>query len=153
MANNIRQMYRNCQECMIEGRSKQTQTQVLPDDLVRMKVFELVGVDLMNVGWNTYLVLVDKKIVQWLCENLKRTTTEGVVSVWEEWFYKFGFPSRLCNDNSPKFCCGFSAWCKELGISHELSSVYNPESNGLVEKGVGVLKEMLKKSRPKKGKE
>ena len=63
MSNEIRQLYRNCQVCMLEGRAKQRQPPVIPDDLIKLGVFELVGVDLMQVAGNMYLVLVDKKTV------------------------------------------------------------------------------------------
>ena len=38
MANQIRQLYRNCQVCMLEGRSKQRQAPVIPDNLIRLGV-------------------------------------------------------------------------------------------------------------------
>ena len=40
---------------------------MIPDDLIRLGVFELVGVDLMQVRGNNYLVLVDKKTGYRLC--------------------------------------------------------------------------------------
>ena len=43
MANNICQLYRNCQMGMLEGRSKQRQAPMMPDNLIRLGVFELVG--------------------------------------------------------------------------------------------------------------
>ena len=51
---------------------------MMPDNLIRLWVFELVGVDLMQVGGNTYLVQVDKKAGYRMCEFLKRTTMEDV---------------------------------------------------------------------------
>ena len=61
MSNEIRQLYRNCQVCMLESRVKQRQPPVIPDNLLKLGVFELVGVDLMQVANNMYLVLVNKK--------------------------------------------------------------------------------------------
>ena len=40
-----------------------------------------------------------------------------------------------------------------MGIKHETSSCYNPELNGLSERSVGVIKQMLKKTGPVKGRE
>ena len=153
MTNQIRQLYKNCQVYVLEGRSKQRQAPVIPDDLIRLCVFELVGVDLMQVGESNYLVLVDKKTGFRLCEYLKKTATEDVIRVLESWFFKYGIPSRLRSDFGPQFRKTFGDWCLGLGIQHETGSAYSPESNGLSERGVGVLKEMMKKCGAKKGKE
>ena len=153
MSNEIRQVYRNCQVCQLESRAKERQPPVIPDDLLKLGVFELVGIDLMQVASNMYLVLVDKRTGFRLCEHLKKTATEDITRVLEQWFYCYGFPSRLRSDNGPQFRQRFGAWCDSLGIKHETSSYYNPESNGLSERGVGVIKQMLKKTGAKKGKD
>ena len=86
MSNQIRQLYRNCQVCMLESRAKQRQPPVIPDNLLKLGVFELVGVDLMQLASNMYLVLVDKKTDFRLCEYMKKTATEDVTRVLEQWF-------------------------------------------------------------------
>ena len=94
---------------------------------------------------------VDKKTGFRLCSHLKHTATEDIIEVLEQWFNRYGILSRLRSDNRPQFCLRFTAWCKSMGISHETSSCYNPESNGLSERSVGVIKTMLKKTGPLEG--
>ena len=146
MNNEVRDLYRNCQACQVESRAKERQPAVIPDDLQRLGVLELVGCDLFQVGTSHYIILVDKKTGFRLCSHLKRTTTEDVISVLSQWFYQFGFPSRLRSDNGPQFRGRFTEWCTSIGIQHEPSSCYNPSSNGLAERSVAVVKNMLKKT-------
>merc|ERR1711888_369978 len=59
MNNEVRELYRNCQACQVECRAQERQPAVMPDNLLRLGVFELVGTDLFQVGSNNYIVLVD----------------------------------------------------------------------------------------------
>ena len=43
----------------------------------------------------------------------------------------------------PQFRTEFSAFCSNNGIKHELSSPYNPESNGLAEAAVKNIKTLI----------
>ena len=99
------------------------------------------------------MVLVDKKTRYRMCEFLKKTTTEDVTCVLESWFFKYRILSRPRSDFGPQFRKSFSDWSQGLGIQHETSSSYNPKSNRMSVRGVGALKEMMKKCRAKKGKE
>ena len=83
MSNEIRQVYRNRQVCQLESRAKERQPPVIPDDLLKLGVFELVGIDLMQVASNMYLVLVDKRTGFCLCQHLKKTATEDIIGVLE----------------------------------------------------------------------
>ena len=151
MNNEIKELYRKCEACQVESRAKERQPAVIPDDLQKMGVFELVGCDLFQVGTAHYIILVDKKTGYKLCCHLKRTTMEEVQAVLSHWFYLYGFPSRLRSDGGPQFRGRFTQWLKSLGIVHEQSSSYNPTSNGLAERSVGVVKNMLKKEGAVKG--
>ena len=111
MSNEVRQVYRNCQVCQLESRAKERQPAVMPDNLLKLGVFELVGTDLMQVANSNYLVLVDKRTAFCLCQHLKKTATEDIIGVLEQWFHQYGFPSRLRSDNGPQFRLRFAAWC------------------------------------------
>ncbi len=63
----------------------------------------------------------------------------------KHWFSKFGFPQIIRSDGGPQFRTEFSEFCKTYGIMHELSSPYNPQSNGLAESAVKSMKHLVKK--------
>ena len=46
----------------------------------------------------------------------------------------------------PHFQSGFEQWCKNRMSKHELSSSYNPQSNGDAEQAVNTVKGILKKT-------
>ena len=49
MNNEVREVYRNCHACQVECRAMERQPAVMPDDLLRLGVFELVGTDLLTM--------------------------------------------------------------------------------------------------------
>ena len=49
------------------------------------------------------------------------------------------------SDGGPQFRSGFEQWCKNRMSKHELSSSYNPQSNGHAEQAVKTVKGLLKK--------
>ena len=50
MHNEVCQVYRNCQACQVESRAKERQPAVMPDNLLKLGVFKLVGTDLIPVA-------------------------------------------------------------------------------------------------------
>ena len=62
-----------------------------------------------------------------------RTSTSNVLMQLEMWFPDFGWPLFIRSDNGPQFGSEFAFFFKSHGVTHELSSPYNPESNGLAE--------------------
>ena len=68
-------------------------------------------------------------------------------------FKSFSAPRKNAEeaDGDSQFRGRFTEWCTSLGIVHEQSSSYNPTSNGLAERSVAVVKNMLKKEGAVKG--
>ena len=56
-----------------------------------------------------------------------------------------GLPERIRCDNGPQFRGPFKQMCEDFKVIMEHSSPYNPASNGAAEKGLGILKKLLKK--------
>ena len=67
------------------------------------------------------------------------------------WFWcGFGYAKRARHDDGTEFRDRFVAWLKQVGCKSEVSSAYNPASNGLAEAGVKNVKALLKKCLDKK---
>ena len=62
------------------------------------------------------------------------------------WFRTFGYAKRARHDDVARFV----AWLKQVGCKSEVSSAYNPASNGLAEAGVKNVKALLKKCMDRK---
>ena len=54
------------------------------------------------------------------------------------WFIEYGYP-----DGGPQFRRDFKGYCDKHYIHHELSSPYNPQSNGLAEAAVKNMKSLI----------
>ena len=74
---------------------------------------------------------------------MRRLDTKAVIQHLENWFNDFGWPTHIRTDGGPQFRSEFKEFCAAHGIQHELSSLYNPESNGLAEAAVKNLKSIV----------
>ena len=66
-----------------------------------------------------------------------------MLSHLETWFTDFGWLLVIRSDNGPQFRSEFASFCQAHGITHELASPYNPESNGLGEAAVKNMKSLV----------
>ncbi|XP_054766781.2 uncharacterized protein K02A2.6-like [Lytechinus pictus] len=72
-------------------------------------------------------------------------TTTSVISILEKMFTKWGLPESITTDNGPQFTSEqFEEFLAVKGIQHRLTTRYNPQSNGGVERFNRVIKESLK---------
>uniref|UniRef100_A0A023G6Z5 Putative gypsy nogag n=1 Tax=Amblyomma triste TaxID=251400 RepID=A0A023G6Z5_AMBTT len=61
-------------------------------------------------------------------------------------FARYGVPLEVCTDNGPQFASHeFAAFARTYDFAHVTSSPRYPQSNGLAEKGVQVVKRIMKK--------
>ena len=80
-------------------------------------------------------------------KQLRKIDQRAVITALEETFTERGYPDELVSDNGP--CYRGEQFCeflKRKGIKHTTSSQYYPQSNGLAEAYVKVVKNMMKKA-------
>ena len=63
----------------------------------------------------------------------------------EGWFCSTGLPRCMQSDGGPQFNSSYSKWLSSLGIMHETSIPYHSSRNGLTEKAVKDVKNVLKR--------
>ena len=80
-----------------------------------------------------------------MCAATPDQTTDTALKYLKLLGNTYGFPSEVCSDGGPVFRLRFEAELSKLGISHHTSPPYFPSSNGLAERGVGVIKSYLAK--------
>jgi len=83
-------------------------------------------------------------------KQMTTTTTKAMTNVLDAWLSMFGIPQSIRTDGGPQFRGEFGEWCEKKGIKHELSSAYNPNSNGLAEAAVKSTKYLVEKCREAK---
>ena len=76
---------------------------------------------------------------------LRRITTQAVTKALVKFFTLFGLPKVIQSDQGSNFTSKiFKQVMKELGIQHQMSSAWHPESQGVLERYHQTLKNMMR---------
>ena len=106
-----------------------------------------VQCDLAEYGGQDYMLIADEISGFLKVTRTKNKSTKEAIRCLRQWGATFGLPYRAKTDNGPSYRDEFRAECKALGIEVIHSSCYNAPSQGLIERKVGLFKELLKKAR------
>ena len=144
MNNDIKQAINNCDECAKLQPSQQKLTMLESQSYSETAPMDTIGTDLFSHAGKDYLVAVDRFSGYILCsEKLTNTNSANIIKTLNNWFNILGFPKTIRSDGGPQFRSEFDEFCKNNNINHELSSPYNPSSNGLAEQAVKTAKHLL----------
>nr|XP_050041168.1 uncharacterized protein LOC126538357 [Dermacentor andersoni] len=106
-----------------------------------------VGVDIFMYGGNSYLCAFDAFSNFPEVEKLIDRTTCTVIATLSSSFARYGIPLEVCTDNGPQFLPRqFAVFASRYEFKHVTSSPRFPRPNGLVEKGVQIVKRIMKKT-------
>ena len=105
--------------------------------------FQQIAMDLitglpMQHGYNAILIIVDHRCSRATiflpCTDT--ITGPGIAQLYLDHVYRwFGLPSRMISNRDPRFTSHFGkALTTKLGISHNLSTAFHPQTNGLSER-------------------
>lgn len=110
--------------------------------------FERVHADHFFFEGKTFLVIVDD-YSNWIEVYVnKHTDTDCVILSLKSFCATFGMPNILVTDNATAFSSvKFETFCHVNGIKHLFSPPYHPQSNGLAERTVAIVKSNFKKFR------
>ena len=152
MRSEVESMVLSCEGCnqFRPSLRREPHSESLRQSLLTMSPMENMSSDLFHVNGTPYIVLVDRCSSFIWAEMLRDETTDSVIKFLEGIFYTFGFPRILRTDGGPAYRKSFTTWCRENYIKHEVSSAYNPESNGLAEVSVKKAKRLIKKTKQMK---
>ncbi|XP_062589262.1 uncharacterized protein K02A2.6-like [Saccostrea cucullata] len=105
-----------------------------------------VHIDYAEYKGQSFLVIVDS-YSKWLeVIPVKSTTSSNTIEKLRTWFASVGIPEEIVSDNGPQFTSSeFQDFMKHSGVKHTLVPPYHPQSNGLAERGVQILKKALKR--------
>ena len=143
MKNDINHLVGSCEKCIKLLPSQTTEPRI---QTTASRPFEAISVDLGSLDGQDYLIGADRYSGWPMVEKLIRLLTSAIVKVLEEWIVGIGKPLRIRSDGGPQFRTEFKDWCDERGIIHDLTSPYNPESNGHAEVAVREMKHLLDKT-------
>ena len=103
-----------------------------------VELYALAVLDIFS-GFSNYYPLFD-------------LSEKSIKNAMGQYIRTFGHPTLIQSDNAPYFeAKEFQNWITDLGIAYRFSPVRHPESNGRVERNIGVFKAMLQKLIIEKG--
>ncbi|QQP41502.1 Uncharacterized protein FKW44_015903 [Caligus rogercresseyi] len=143
MNNDILNIVNSCSKC-IEYKPSQPQEPLQSTNSSRP--LSSISVDLFQCTGKNYIVVVDRFTGWPSVSPLRRTSTEGIITVIYDWCLEFGFPDTIRTDGGPQFRSQFKKFCEDNNIIHELTSPYHSQSNGHAESYVKSMKHLLLKS-------
>ncbi|XP_059094055.1 uncharacterized protein K02A2.6-like [Tigriopus californicus] len=89
--------------------------------------------------------MVDR-FLGWRCIScLGRMDTRAVTDILRDWFVDYGVPQFIRSNGGPQFRSEFQDFCRDMHITHQLSSAYHPASNDHAEFAVKSMKMLLQK--------
>lgn len=134
----------NCEICQkTQNVKKEIVTTKWPQATVPL---QRVHIDFFYFSGKCFLIIVDSFSKYCDVKYMQNTTAENTISKLEQFFTLFGFPSELVCDNGPPFgSFKFKTYCAKYQIKLTHSPPYHPQSNGLAERAVQNIKNVLKK--------
>ncbi|XP_077528017.1 uncharacterized protein LOC144139592 [Haemaphysalis longicornis] len=141
----IESMIRSCSACQKYAYKQQSEPLILRP--TPSMPWYRVGIDIFSFAGDAYLTVYEAHSNFPEVEMLATTTAREVVEKTSAIFARYGIPGQVCTDNGPHFVSKeFADFGKRYDFEHITSSPRFPRSNGLAEKGVQVVKRILKKT-------
>lgn len=106
-----------------------------------------VASDLFHLNGKDYLLLIDYYSNYPEFALLANTSSKSVINYMKSIFARHGIPEHVVADNGPQYISQeFQDFATSYGFKLHLRSPYYPQTNGQAEKGVQIVKRLLKKA-------
>ncbi|GJQ90316.1 putative nucleotidyltransferase, ribonuclease H [Tanacetum coccineum] len=140
-----------CDACQrsgnISSRSEMPQNNIQVCD-----VFDIWGLDFMgpfpNSKGNKYILVAVDYFSKWVeAQSLHVNDARVVIRFLRRLFARFGVPKALISDQETHFCNSqLEKALQKYGVTHKLSTVYHPQTNGQIEMTIRAIKRILERS-------
>ena len=150
MTKDIEEYIGDCKECLIYSRSNLKEPMLSHNSATGP--WQIISSDLFEFDNTTYVLVADQYSKMPFVRNLgQNTRSRAVIDFLEELFSVHGTCSILMSDNGPQYSSHeFKEFVKSWDFKHITSSPHYPQSNGFIERMVGVVKNILKKAKASK---
>lgn len=144
MNKQIEDMITNCDIC-VKYKKNNVKEPLMPKNIPKAP-WEMIGLDFFHFRNAEYLLVVDyfSKYVEIV--RMETTTSSKMIEILKNTFSRLGIPHTVCSDNGPQFSSGtFKMFANQWGFRHVTSSPCWPQSNGMSERYVQTIKNILRK--------
>ena len=144
----LQKKYEECEQCQQHKASQATfHNQVSSEDIFQhFMPGQRLQVDYAEKGNGNYLMIVNSLTGFMQAYKTPRKSTEDAIKSIPYWASHWGLPYEIQSDKAACFRQGWEEELGKLGVKVLHSSAYNSQSNGLVERSVRTLKEILAKN-------
>ena len=105
-----------------------------------------VVTDIFHYESHSYLLVVDYTSRFPIVRELKSMSSQHIAEHFRLIFSEYRWPDTLVSDNGPCYVAEtFTNLLKEYAVNHITSSLHYPQSNGLAEKNVQIVKNLFHK--------
>ena len=141
----LEQLILNCQLCLKYSKSKKKGTlHTALGHKVPPVPWSKVATDIFHYESQPYLLIVDYASRFPIVRKLKWMSAQHIIEHFKSIFSEYGWPDTVVSDNGPCYAAEtFANLMKEYAVTHITSSLHYPQSNGLVEKFVQIVKNLL----------
>ena len=138
----------NCQLCLKYSKSKNKSTPLTAlGHEVPAVPWSKVATDIFHYESQLYLLVVDYTSRFPIVRRLNSMSAQCVTEHFKSIFSEYGWPDTLVSDNGPCYTAEmFTNLMKEYAVNHIMSSPHYPQSNGLAEKFVQIVKNLFYKA-------
>ncbi|CAL8139314.1 unnamed protein product [Orchesella dallaii] len=147
VSEDIAEVVRRCPVCVQER--KERKEPLMPLEFPS-RPWQRLGMDLFKSHGRWFILVVDYFSRYPEIAELKNLSTASVTQFLKSIFARHGVPEEVISDNGPQFhpvkTSPFRTFAKEYGFIHTTSSPHYPQSNGFVENGVKIAKNLLTKN-------
>lgn len=144
MSKDIENFIINCKTCQLNQRANQKET--LVSHPLPTRPWQYLFSDFFSWHNKNYLLVVDS-FSNWVeVTETKTKTCNEVTEFCKRIFSQFGVPDIFYCDNVPYNSRNFKEFASNWNFEIIFSSPHHHQSNGLAERYVGIVKEMLRKA-------
>ena len=147
----LQQLILDCQLCLKYSRSKDKNT---PHTALGHEIppvpWSKVATDTFHYDSKSYLLVVDYTSRFPIVREIKSMSAQCIAEHFRLIFSEYGWPDTLASDNGLCYVAKtFTSLMKEYTVNHITSSPHYPQSNGLAEKFVQIVKNLFTKRKMK----
>ena len=140
----IDELVSKCITCQQHQRSNQREP-LIPQE-VPERPWATVAADIFYYKGRDYLLVVDYFSKYPEVTRLSSKNSEAVIMAMKDMFARHGIPERLIADNMPFNSVKFKDFANKWEFQVVTSSPHYPKSNGLVERNIQTVKQLLRKA-------
>ena len=139
----------NCELCLKYSTAKcKLEPSLLLGQEVPLYPWTKLATDVFHFEGASYLLIVDYTSRYPVVYKLTSMTGQHIASHFKLICSEYGWPETLVSDNGPCYTSeSFTTLMKEYNVNHITSSPHYPQSNGLAEKYVQIVKNLLYKAK------